>query len=336
MFLLDIQQAQVAAVRAFLDARKAPGAGALQLIPVLRARVTGVARHATEPRDARGRPRQRVARPRVHDHLSRSSRGEREGRRGRVLDGRPPSPRRAAEVSVEKGIHERFRIDVGDTMRFDVLGRIVEARVTSIRDVDWDDSRSGGFMFVFRPGPLDQAPQTFIGSLKGPRIRRRAAASSTTWSRSSRTSRSSTSARSSRRSRTSVDNVTLAISVVGGLVLFSGVLILIGAVAMTKFQRVYEAAILKTLGASTRMLGGDAALEYGVLGLLAGAVGAVGALALTWGVSALRARHPLAPGAGAAPRSARLDHHGARRHRRRDVRAMMCCARSRLGTLRAE
>ena len=46
--------------------------------------------------------------------------------------------------------------------------------------------------------------------------------------------------------------VTLAISVVGGLVLFSGALILVGAVAMTKFQRVYEAAVFKTLGATTQ------------------------------------------------------------------------------------
>ena len=49
-----------------------------------------------------------------------------------------------------------------------------------------------------------------------------------------------------------MSKVTLAITVVGGLVLFSGALILIGAVAMTKFQRVYEAAVLKTLGANTR------------------------------------------------------------------------------------
>ena len=39
-------------------------------------------------------------------------------------------------------------------MRFDVLGRIVQARVTSVREVEWEDARNGGFMFVFRPGPL--------------------------------------------------------------------------------------------------------------------------------------------------------------------------------------
>ena len=81
-----------------------------------------------------------------------------------------------------------------------------------------------------------------------------------------------------------VDNVTFAISIVGTVALASGALILIGAVAMTKFQRVYEAAILRTLGASTRMLGTMLALEYSALGLIAGLIGAAGSLALSWAV----------------------------------------------------
>ena len=82
-----------------------------------------------------------------------------------------------------------------------------------------------------------------------------------------------------------MNKVTLAISVVGGLVLLSGVLILIGAVAMTKFQRVYEAAVFKTLGANTRTIARMLLLEYSVLGLLAGLIGSLAAIALTWGVS---------------------------------------------------
>jgi putative ABC transport system permease protein len=58
---------------------------------------------------------------------------------------------------------------------------------------------------------------------------------------------------------------------------------------MTKFQRVYEAAILRTLGAGTRLLTMTLALEYCALGLLAGSIGAAGALGLSWGV----ARHVL-------------------------------------------
>jgi putative ABC transport system permease protein len=82
-----------------------------------------------------------------------------------------------------------------------------------------------------------------------------------------------------------VDNVVLAITIVGGIALLSGVLILVGAVAMTRFQRIYEAAILRTLGASTRMLTTMLALEYCALGLLAGAIGAAGALGLSWAVT---------------------------------------------------
>ncbi len=89
-----------------------------------------------------------------------------------------------------------------------------------------------------------------------------------------------------------VDNVTLAVTVVGTLVVVSGLLILIGAVAMTKFRRVYEAAILKTLGATRQVIATMLLLEYGVLGVLAGrARRARAPSALTWALSRYRLRH---------------------------------------------
>ena len=115
-----------------------------------------------------------------------------------------------------------------------------------------------------------------------------------------------------------MDNVTLAISIVGGIALVSGILILAGAVAMTKFQRIYEAAILRTLGASTRMLGAMLALEYGGLGLLAGGVGAAGALALTWALSRYVLDMPWRPAPGLAAIGAMVTT-AARRHRRRQL-----------------
>src|SRR4029450_10805328 len=98
--------------------------------------------------------------------------------------------------------------------------------------------------------------------------------------------------------RNVVDKVTLGVTVVGGLVLFSGTLILIGAVSMTKFRRVYEAAILKTLGASSRLIAATLLLEYGVLGAIAGTIGAVGAIGLSWAIAkyALETPWTAAPG----------------------------------------
>jgi putative ABC transport system permease protein len=67
--------------------------------------------------------------------------------------------------------------------------------------------------------------------------------------------------------------------------LLGGMLILVGAVAMTKFQRLYEAAIYRTLGASTRLVATMVAVEYGMLGLLAGVLGAAGAFGLSWALA---------------------------------------------------
>jgi putative ABC transport system permease protein len=92
--------------------------------------------------------------------------------------------------------------------------------------------------------------------------------------------------------------VTLAVTVVGSLVLVSGILILIGSISMTRFQRTYEAAILKTLGATTRRIAAMLAVEYGLLGFLAGVIGSAGALVLSWAVSAFVLDVPWQPTPG--------------------------------------
>jgi putative ABC transport system permease protein len=287
MFLIEILPPQVDRVRAFIDERKAADAGPPQMIPVMRARVTGVRGRDTNLESFTEVRRQgslgREYTITYRDHLQPNETVT----DGAFWSGQPPLPENTplGEVSIEQSVHERWRINVGDVIRFDVVGRIFEARVTSVREVEWEDARSGGFMFVFRPGPLDKAPQTWIGILKAPedpvargRFQRDLVAQFPNVS--------AIDVREILKTlKTVVDNVTLAITIVGGIALASGVLILAGAVAMTKFQRVYEAAILRTLGASTRMLAAMLALEYGGLGLLAGSVGGAAALALTWALS---------------------------------------------------
>jgi putative ABC transport system permease protein len=277
---MDIQRDQMAGMDAFLR-DPAHGAGGYTLIPVLRARVTGVAGRDTSLETYEDvRERGSLAREYTVTYRDRLEPNE------TIVDGAFwTGPSADAEVSIEDGIRDRFQIGVGDTVRFDILGRIVNARVTSIRRVDWRDPRSGGFMFVFRPGALDAAPQMMIAPLKGPEgpdararfqhdlVQRFPNVSVIDLREMLQTIRDV------------MRRVTLAISVVGGLVLFSGALILVGAVAMTKFQRVYEAAVFKTLGATTRTIARMLLFEYGVLGLLAGTVGSLGAAALTWGIS---------------------------------------------------
>jgi putative ABC transport system permease protein len=290
MFLLDIQSDQVDAVRAAILSRQDPGSPPPRLLPVLRARVVGVEGREVQLEnyeDVRGRGS--LAREYTITYRPTLERNERvvAGRfwddevERRTADAEP----RTAEVSIEESINERFNINIGDTMRFDVLGRIIDARVTSVRHVEWSDSRAGGFMFVFRPGVLERAPHGSIAFFRGPadagaRGRLQADLVNVAPNVSVIDGREILQAIG-----TVVDNVTLAVTVVGSLVMLSGLLILVGAVAMTKFRRIYEAAIFKTLGATRRVITTVLLLEYGLLGALAGAIGAAGAIGLTWGVS---------------------------------------------------
>jgi putative ABC transport system permease protein len=284
MFLIDIQQDQRDAVSAFIDRENGPTDGAPKIIPVLRARVIGV-----KGRDVNLESYEEV---RGRGSLSREyTVTYRPGLEGNehVLEGRwwdaSPAGEGQAEVSIEERLRDRFRIQVGDEMRFDVLGRTISARVTSIRTVDWRDYRAGGFMIVFRPGTFDAAPQTAIATLKAPvdpdtRARMQAALVRQFPNVSVIDLREVL-----ETVRGVVNNVTFGVTIVGALVVFSGVLILVGAVSMTKFRRVYEAAILKTLGASSRLIATMLLFEYGVLGAIAGTVGAVGAVVLSWAVA---------------------------------------------------
>ncbi|HEX8029792.1 MAG TPA: FtsX-like permease family protein [Vicinamibacterales bacterium] len=292
MFLLDIQRDQVPAVQAIIAAHLDPGVTPPPLVPVLRARVVGVEGREVNLEnyeDVRGRGS--LGREYTVTYRPGLEANE------RILAGKiwDPAPSAEPEVSVEQFISESFKINVGDTMRFDVLGRTIAAKVTSVRFVDWSQSRAGGFMFVFRPGALDQAPHSFIGFMRGPadvadRARLQSALVQAAPNVSVIDGREIIAT-----IKSVVDNVTLAVSVVGTLVLLSGLLILVGAVAMTKFRRVYEAAIFKTLGATRGLIAAVLLCEYGILGILAGGIGAGGAVGLTWAISRYALDIPFTP-----------------------------------------
>ncbi len=194
------------------------------------------------------------------------------------------TPSKEPEVSIEELLHNELGLNVGDTMVFDVQGRRITARVTSIRRVDWRNARTG-FLIVFRPGVLEQAPTMYIGAIKGP-------ADSVARAQMQRDiidkypNVSVVDVRDIIEvARGIVQNITLAVSFVGGFVFLSGLLILIGSIAMTKYHRLYESAILKTLGARKKLIVATLLVEYGALGLLAGLIGSSAAIALTWAIS---------------------------------------------------
>ena len=281
LFLVDIQQDQTAPLQAFL-AERLQGIQP-KLLPVLKARVTGRGVSLDDVEDLKGR----AALSREYTITYRGALEPNET----LVAGRFPHPAdisqpgAVAEVSIEESVRDRFDVTVGDVMRFDILGRAINARVTGIRHVEWRDGRSGGFVFVFGAGTFEHAPHWFIAPVKvNTSGAERAALTHDLVVRFPNVS--VIDLREILQAIRKVFNVvTVAIDVVGTLVIITGGLILIGAVAVTKFQRVYEAAIFKTLGANSRTIAAMLMVEYGLLGTLAGAIGSFGALALGWGIS---------------------------------------------------
>jgi putative ABC transport system permease protein len=287
LVLIDIQPDQLTGVRAVVSAHVSAPAS---LLPLMRARVVGVDGdrvHLATIEDVR----RQGELTREYGITYRPALQENERLVGGqfwtdALDRATMPDGLDTEVSIESLVHDRAQVDVGDIMRFDIAGHFIRARVTSIRKVAWDEAQNGGFVFVFRPGPaIERAPHTFVGFLHvgtddaavGTLERDLAAAYPNVSAIDIRDVLASV--------REVVDDATLGVTVVGAVTAAGGVLILVGAVAMTKFQRLYDAAIYRALGASTRRLIAMVAIEYTTLGLLAGVLAAAGALGLSWAVA---------------------------------------------------
>jgi putative ABC transport system permease protein len=188
------------------------------------------------------------------------------------------------EVSVEEGVAQRSNISVGDSITFDISGRRLTARVASLRKIDLRNTRTA-FVFVFRPGVLESAPQTFAATM----LKRLSATDRQRLQREALVHFPNVQvfdvADIVATVQKLVNNFVIAISFVGSFVVLSGILILIGSIALTKSQRVYENAVLKTLGARRLTLTAILVSEYGILGLLAGLIGSGFAVVLSYAVS---------------------------------------------------
>ncbi len=188
------------------------------------------------------------------------------------------------EVSVETGMAETINILPGDSITFDISGRRVTARVANIRKIDVRNARTA-FVFVFKPGALDKAPQSFaVTILKHVAATDRQRLQREILDKFPNVQIFDVADIIAAVNRL-VNNFVIAISFVGSFVLLSGILILIGSVALTKSQRVYENAILKTLGAKRMTLATILFAEYGLLGLLAGLIATGFAVSLSYVVA---------------------------------------------------
>jgi putative ABC transport system permease protein len=184
-------------------------------------------------------------------------------------------------MSLEDGIAETLGVKLGDSLTFDIAGTRVAARVTSLRKVDWDSFRVN-FFALFPPGPLDASPATYIAAFRAP-------AGSNAWLsplvRKNPNILAIDIGEILRQVQGIVDSVSRAVEFVFLFTLAGGFLVLQAAIAATQDERKFDAAILRTLGASQRQLVSAQIAEFLLLGALAGLVAAAGATAIGWALA---------------------------------------------------
>ncbi len=181
-------------------------------------------------------------------------------------------------VSVEQEYAERLGLKLGDTVTYDVAGEAVTATITSLREVRWDSFQPNFFM-VFSPGVLDDVTGTLITSVHVRPEQRPALVDLVR--RFPEVTIIDLDALLS-QVRDVMDKAALAVQYVFLFTLAAGLMVLLAAVQATRDERRYESAMLRTLGASRRVVLQGVAAEFTVLGLLAGLLAAAGATAAGW------------------------------------------------------
>lgn len=186
-------------------------------------------------------------------------------------------------ISLEKGFAERNKIQLGDTMTFNVQGSIMTTIVGSLRDVNWGEVQTN-FLVVFPKGVLEDAPQFHVMMTHVP---------------SPQVSAQFQQALVQSYPNVSIIDLALVLRVIddlfekigfvirfmAGFSILTGLIVLISSVLISKYQRLQESVLLRTLGASRSQIFAITSLEYMFLGSLAAATGILIALISSWALA---------------------------------------------------
>ncbi len=214
----------------------------------------------------------------------------------KLMDGTWVSEVKAGDpvfISISENLATDSKLTVGDPVVFNVQGVLMEATVGSIRQVDWAQMQLN-FSIVFPKGVLEQAPQfnvftTQVADEQGSaRLQQDLVAKFP-----------NVTIIDLRQVYTLVEDVLNQVSwVINFMAFFSiltGIIVLIGSVRTSKYQRIRESVLLRTLGATNKQILKIAALEYVFLGLLGSLVGIILALLSAFCLATFVFKEPFLP-----------------------------------------
>jgi putative ABC transport system permease protein len=186
------------------------------------------------------------------------------------------------QVSLEKKIADGFDLKIGDEITVNVLGRDITAKIANLRTVDWQ-SLGVNFVLVFSPNAFAGAPHTNVATLTEPVSSAASDAKIIRAVASAYPSVTSVRVREALQSiGTVITNLTLAIRGASSVTLIAAILVLGGALAAGHRHRVYDAVILKTLGATRARLIGAYTLEYLMIGFATAVFGVAAGSIAAW------------------------------------------------------
>ena len=294
-FLIDIQPGQWPGVRAVLEEA---GAEDLESVEVVGARLAAInGRPVAELVAAQGEEGR--GRRWVLTREQRLTSLETLPEDNVIVDGALWSDPSRPEVSIEVEFARDLGVAVGDTVTFDVQGVPLELAVTSLRTVEWERF-SINFFLVVEPGALEGAPRHRIAAARLPpaaelpvQDRLAAAYPNVTMLRLREVLEKIVAV---------LERVGFAVRLLGAFTVLAGIAILAGAVSAGAVRRGREVALLKTLGMTRAQVAGVFAVEYALVGLVAGALGAGGGVIMAWLVTRFGFEMPWAwaPGPPAA------------------------------------
>jgi putative ABC transport system permease protein len=186
-----------------------------------------------------------------------------------------------AEFSMEEWIAQELGIKVNDRLTFNVAGTQVSARVSNLRKVDWDSFKVN-FYVIASPGSLEAMPTSFVTSFY---LNTRQEKILNDLVRAFPNVSVIDVAAIMTRFRAMTEQVAKAIQFVFLFTVLAGLVVLYAAIGTTLDERIYESAIMRTVGARRRQLQISQLAEFSALGLASGLLGGVGASALAYTLS---------------------------------------------------
>ena len=275
-YFIDIQDSQLPRFEALVGAT--PGVTDLRQVPSMRARIVSVAGVPAEQVRATPDTRWALRGDRGLTYAATPPEGT------RIVAGHwwPPDYSGEPLVSFDAGLARGWGVRIGDVIRVNVLGRDIDLRVASLRDIAWR-SLTLNFAMIASPGLLSHAPHGHIATVRVPEASQGALLRTVTDALPNVTGIRVADILASLADL--LDRVAAALAATGSLTLLAGGLVLIGAVAAGQRQRTQQAVLLKVLGASRAQIRAAWLVEFGALGLTAGLIAALVGSVASWGVA---------------------------------------------------